>query len=79
MEINVYPNPTTGNVFVAIPNSDENTVAEIYNMMGQMIITQTVGANQTIELPLGNYAKGMYTLRLLNNGKQQFTSRVIKE
>ncbi|MEI8280468.1 MAG: T9SS type A sorting domain-containing protein [Bacteroidota bacterium] len=72
--INIYPNPLTGNtIHVAVPSAAAGTWSyELINIMGQVIAnnTLTLNADQAdihLSAPL---AKGIYYVRLNNNGQQ---------
>jgi surface antigen len=62
----VYPNPGSGNVtlkFNTITAASANL--NVYNMMGQLILTQKVDANiDQVYLNLRNQPNGMYFIRL---------------
>jgi N-acetylneuraminic acid mutarotase len=58
--LNVFPNPTQN---VINWNANENiTTVQIYNTVGQLVLTQNVNTNQ---INVGGLANGMYFLELL--------------
>ena len=73
--INVYPNPSNGNVFIQIDNID-NTSVEVYNALGEMVYTKTL--NATIEnINLEKLNAGVYFLHVKQNGSYIYRSNVV--
>jgi hypothetical protein len=73
LNINVYPNPTTGLVTLDLNAATQITIT---NALGQVVYTETVLAGkQTINLK--NQNNGLYFMNLNQHGKQQ-TIKVIK-
>ena len=73
LNVNVYPNPTTGLVTLDLNAATQVTIT---NALGQVILTETVLAGkQTIDLK--NQNNGLYFMNLQQDGKQQ-TIKVIK-
>jgi hypothetical protein len=73
LNVNVYPNPTTGLITLDL---NATTQVTITNALGQVILTETVVAGkQTINLK--NQHNGLYFMTLNQDGKQQ-TIKVIK-
>lgn len=58
-DLNVYPNPTTGNV--AITASVEMTKVEVFNLSGQILKTISP-KSEVLSLDLGDLSKGVYIL-----------------
>lgn len=75
-EVNIYPNPTTERIRIALPN-EESTSAELYNSNGQLLFRQAVLETDQ-ELDLGAYPAGTYLLRLQDQTGRQGTFRVLK-
>jgi hypothetical protein len=64
-EIDVYPNPTNGTVFVDFGSARENTEISIYNMMGQVVKTASVKESSFgAALFLGGNPAGFYLVRI---------------
>lgn len=61
--VNVYPNPSTG-VFTIEGNGIRKY--EIINTFGQVILVKEVDEDN-LQLDLGNYANGVYLLRVITN------------
>lgn len=75
--ISVYPNPASGFVNVSMGSVSEHMVIEVYNMTGQMISRTPVReAIQAIDL--GELSKGIYSIRVSDNGTMLYTTRIIK-
>lgn len=55
LDIGVYPNPSTGTVFIKIPTNESGTIS-IYNNLGQIVYSNnSKNHNQQIELTQGAY------------------------
>ncbi|MBR5725562.1 MAG: fibronectin type III domain-containing protein [Muribaculaceae bacterium] len=73
--VNVYPNPTNGNVHVQC--SDMMESLEIYDTYGKLLGTETVNSN-VANVDLTSYAKGTYFVRVTTD-KGVVTKRVVKQ
>ena len=73
-ELRVYPNPTSGQLTISIDNGElkENTVVEIYSVVGQRLTLKTLTSLTTLEslgrvtIDISHLAKGMYFLKIGN-------------
>ena len=63
---NVYPNPTSGDVFIAFELPKEQPVMlRVFDLQGRMVLNQEVlgmEGDNTLPLRLGGFAPGMYLL-----------------
>ena len=65
-EIQVYPNPTTGNIHITLPESGLSSIFWLFNPLGQVISTQAlVGSSPTLDLSA--FAPGLYTVRITDS------------
>ena len=62
--LKVYPNPANDYLMV----EGEMTSVEVYNAIGQRMMTKTVEGNST-RISLSNFSNGIYFLRVSNNGE----------
>ena len=65
-EVKVYPNPTSGEVFVELPSSIENADISVYNVVGEKISDVSIesqGENK-FTLNLGDKPNGIYFIRI---------------
>ncbi len=61
--INIYPNPIINNVFVELPELDENAQVILYNIQGKELgFFALNGINN--QLDLSDYAPGLYFLKI---------------
>ncbi len=61
----VYPNPTTDKVFIELPKGITKATIQVYNAMGALL--QSIKTTPALtELNLGDYANGLYTMRILD-------------
>jgi len=73
--INIYPNPSNGVFNINLANTDN--IIEIYNIKGQLILSQeTNDSNTTIDL--SSQSKGVYILKLQFD-EQTITEKIIVE
>lgn len=73
--VNVFPNPTSGNLYVNLGGMQVNKV-ELYDMMGRMQLEQRYQAIPQAELDVNGLPNGIYLLRI-QSGTQWFTDRVM--
>ncbi len=78
IELGVYPNPTSGEILVSIPQNDaagSHTVA-LFDMNGHMLSEQEVYTNE-VRMDLSEYANGVYFIKI-NSGENVITQKVVK-
>ena len=75
--INVFPNPTTGE-FILRTKQKDNSIIEIYNSIGQKLLSQKITEPET-KLNLKEFADGIYFVKVFENGKSIYHSKLIKQ
>ena len=76
--ISIYPNPARDAINVMMDASlINNTTIELYDAIGKLVIAEKVVNVQTT-IRIDSLAKGIYTVRILSEGKQ-VSRRIIKE
>ncbi|WP_460219605.1 endonuclease [Psychroserpens sp. MEBiC05023] len=73
--ITMYPNPANGNEVTIVSNQD--ILAEVYNILGKKITVQKITANQKT-LNISSLSKGVYLVKL-NSSKGSTTKKLIKQ
>ena len=73
----IYPNPVRNILTVETLQSFGNSTLSIFNVNGQELLTQKVVSSKT-QLDMSGFAKGVYTIRLLNNDKVE-VRKIVKE
>ena len=75
--INLYPNPTAGNLTVDVRgiSAKGGLQVEVTNMLGQRVHTETVRSNGTTQVDLSTLANGMYTVKV-RNGNEYMVSKI---
>jgi len=76
--INIYPNPTTGKVYIELDkstNNSQNTIS-IFDLAGKILFQSKFNHNRA-ELNLSNFAKGMYLIEIKN--KKNISERNIQK
>ncbi len=76
-QASVYPNPNNGTFTIKL-NEYENTSVEVYNTIGQKLLSQALQTNLT-QLSLAGFSNGMYQLRLLKGGNSVYQTKVVKQ
>ncbi len=67
--INLYPNPNSGQFTVSITNYQPgitNVTAEMYNMLGQKVYSQFDIQNSTFTITISEQPNGIYLLRIVD-------------
>lgn len=73
-QLTVYPNPSKGKITIS---STEKIIGfEIYNSVGEVIISELKTNNQSKSIDLSNYSKGIYVIRM-NTGNKSYTKKII--
>ncbi|MFY0673578.1 MAG: PKD domain-containing protein [Bacteroidia bacterium] len=61
----VYPNPSSGNLFVSLPESEEKTLIQVFELSGKELnISTFLSTKNTWQINLPATAKGIYALRV---------------
>jgi hypothetical protein len=76
--INVFPNPNNGEFNVNLNSISENTIIEVYNAIGQLIVKQKANRLNN-SLNLKNEVNGIYTIRITENGEVFQKTNIIKQ
>lgn len=75
-EFKMYPNPTNGNTLnFNLPNAD-NSIVEIYSILGNRVLT-TKGTSEAFRINIGNLASGVYLVKI-QQGQQLKTLKLIR-
>ncbi|HRF99771.1 MAG TPA: T9SS type A sorting domain-containing protein [Bacteroidia bacterium] len=76
--VTIYPNPTKDVIHVKMDASlVDNATINLYDAIGKLVISERVN-NTTTTLNLKDFATGMYTIRVVAEGKQSII-KVIKQ
>lgn len=69
--VSVYPNPTTGQVYVALNQVCSNNIAfELFNGLGQKVVCKQLTKGATIyTVDLANFTSGLYHYRVICSDK----------
>ena len=65
--VNVFPNPAISTVSIAIDGTESQDLEiSVFSLTGQSVYTNThaISGSKTIEIPVSNWQKGMYLIRL---------------
>ena len=80
--ISVYPNPTEGSFTVTIENVDNAQTFDVYNNVGQQLISEKLTNNGyskfSKQYDLSNYPTGIYYLRFTDGNKVRTRKLIIK-
>ncbi|WP_177766206.1 T9SS type A sorting domain-containing protein [Flavobacterium sp. I3-2] len=75
LNLKVYPNPTTNNVFIDTP--ENLTTYEVYNILGQRLVSNSFNGDNSISLE--TFAPGTYFIKVTTGQNTQATVKVIKK
>ncbi len=70
----VYPNPSNGK-FTIICNRNINKI-EIYDYLGESVITTVVNPQTPTEIDLSDYPKGIYFV-VINDGSKSYSEKIV--
>jgi hypothetical protein len=74
----VYPNPTSSNLTIQLPNTGTWTI-RLYNMSGQLVSTEKINQSNFIQLNIQNMNTGLYTVQAMNSAGRVYSEMVVKE
>lgn len=67
-QILVYPNPSTGNLFVTLPKTGNDAMIQVFDLAGkELSITSQISSANTWQIILPRSAKGIYALKVTTN------------
>jgi hypothetical protein len=68
-EIKIYPNPTTGKVYIELSGlANRRADVSVVNILGQKVLHTTYQSEGRCEIDLSNQVSGMYLLKIRGNG-----------
>lgn len=71
-DIQILPNPTTGIIIINSPQKIDN--AEVFNNMGQLIMT-----SYKSQIDLSAFPNGLYYVEITNKNKQKVYFKLVKK
>jgi hypothetical protein len=77
-QMNIYPNPTNGAFTIDLGNVTNATKLEVYNALGQMVISNDLNSYST-KINIESMPKGIYIVRIKEGNSVIKTSKLIKE
>ena len=69
----VYPNPASNNVYISVANFT-NTTLRMYDLIGNEVFHQVI-KNEVTEVPVNQFAKGMYLVKIENANSNSIESK----
>lgn len=73
-KVSVYPNPVTDHIKISSPEAGKLSVM---NLSGQEIFSNSINANETLNLDAQNWLKGIYLVKIATDNGQS-TVKVVK-
>src|SRR5699024_1798066 len=72
----IYPNPTTGKVFLSFEESNKGMVMKVYDPIGRLVKKKSATTNDLVLLDLSDCASGLYYIHV-EIGRQKTVQKVI--
>jgi len=78
--MDVYPNPTTGMIYISNSGSDEVFNIELTDLNGKVIraLSGAINGTETTEVSLEQFETGFYLIRVFNDNAEK-TFRIVKQ
>ncbi len=76
-KVKIYPNPTSEFLNIALPNLDDNFTFNLYNTMGQLVMTSNAKGKNLQRIEMKPFTEGLYLLEI-KYGDAQSIHRIIK-
>lgn len=77
--LQIFPNPTTGNITIHSPNGFSATNVLVFNAVGQEIMNYQFQSTNTIDLNLEEVENGMYSVQLIEKNGSTSIFKIIKQ
>ena len=61
--VSIYPNPTTGVLFISSKLEAKQTTIEVLNTLGQVVYTMSAGNSVSNQIDLSSFSSGIYSVR----------------
>jgi hypothetical protein len=75
-KVNIYPNPTQD--FIQIENHTDCKSIEIFNIAGQLVISQTITNESNLKIDISQLNSGNYFVKLIDSNNNIFSSDFVK-
>lgn len=76
--LSVYPNPASEHATVRLPELNRTAMLEAYDALGRLMAQAPVAPGQEqVGVPVGDWAQGVYVLRLVQAGRVLGVGRVV--
>jgi hypothetical protein len=80
IEINLYPNPSTGTVNFEFKDATAITSIEIYNSLGALVLVEKVnGNNNLVQINANELSNGFYLAKIISNKGFETKSFTLKK
>lgn len=77
-DVIITPNPTTGKVTITTPATWNNTSLNLYNSIGQLVMSKQINAEHNTTIDISEMPTGVYIIKAIN-GNEQVVKRIVKE
>ncbi|MFV0598485.1 MAG: leucine-rich repeat domain-containing protein [Bacteroidales bacterium] len=75
----IYPNPTYGNIKLEVEGLNSEADVLVYDMVGRVIQKHGLSkGNKELDIDLSGYAKGVYSIRIVNESINQTKKLVVQ-
>ena len=78
-EMKVFPNPTSGTVNIDFGRLQEQCLISLTDVVGNIVLQQTVNNQTTTKLNIDNVANGIYFLYLRSKNNDEIVFRILKD
>ena len=74
-----YPNPTNNKAKLEVEGLNSDAEVLVYDMIGRVIQKHTINkGNNELEIDLSIYAKGVYSIRIINDNINQTKKLIVQ-
>ena len=75
LRVNIYPNPNNGQFNIYLGKTNQNTLIEVYDIMGKNIFTKN-NVNNQLTIDINNQPKGIYFVKI-TIGNEVFNEKIV--
>lgn len=77
-KVQVYPNPTLGNLQVQIPGNKSKAEIRVVDLYGRTVVQQNTSL-VTTRINIGGLPAGVYMVRVVRDGQEIYNTKIVKE
>lgn len=79
LSVSVYPNPASELMYISIPAGETTVMIELIDLQGKSVYSGAKVEGSEVSIGVGDYACGIYVVRVVTRGGRVYLERVVIE